>query len=63
VITISTPKKSKNNPNNRQVKQTKSRESSWCETNCKDVGTCEKYKKYMERLAISHKGKGILCDK
>lgn len=62
MVKISTPKKSKNNPNNRQVKQTKPRESSWCEENCKDVGTCEKYKFYIERMK-KRAGHGIVCDK
>jgi len=60
---MATEKKSKNNPNVRQVKQIKPRESSHCEENCKEVGICEKYKDYMEKLRNGKIGHGIYCDK
>ena len=57
-------KKNKNNPDNKSTKpKTKLYESSHCESNCKDVGTCEKYKGYMERLKSGKVGRGIPCSK
>lgn len=57
-------KKSKNNPNVRQVKQIRPRESSYCEENCKDVENCEKYKNYIYKITVLHKkGYGIVCSK
>ena len=52
-----------NNSNN-NVKKNKLYSSEHCEKNCKDVGICEKYKSYIEKMVILHKvGKGILCGK
>jgi hypothetical protein len=62
VIKISTGK-SKNNPNNRQVKQIKPKESSDCKKYCSDVGECKKYKKYIERLNRHRICYGINCNK
>ena len=59
-------KKNKNNPENKsngKVNQNKLRSSEYCEKNCKDVGVCEKYKRYIERLLIGKRGYGLLCDK
>ena len=70
MITISTLKKNKNDPNqkssNKSIgvssKQTRPKESSYCENNCKDVGVCEKYRNYMERMK-KRAGHGIVCNK
>ena len=68
-------KKNKNNPENKSngingngngkdnIKQNKLRNSEYCEKNCKNVGECEKYKRYIERLLIGKRGYGLLCDK
>lgn len=64
--TASKGKGNKNNPNNKGIntKQNKPRESGYCEKECKDVGSCEKYKLYIYRIEILHKtGYGISCDK
>jgi hypothetical protein len=56
--------KNKNDSNNKsQVKQIRPRESSFCEKYCKDVGECEKYKNYIERLKSGKRGYGIKCNK
>lgn len=53
----------KNDPNQKsQLKQNKLKSSEYCESNCKDVGTCEKYKAYSHRINVLHKcGYGISC--
>jgi len=62
-------KKNKNNPDNKanensnNIKQNKLISSEHCEKNCKDVGICEKYKKYVERMKNGKKGYGISCSK
>jgi len=57
--------KNKNDPNQKnQVKQNKLISSEYCEKNCLNVGECQKYKDYIERMVVLHKvGKGLLCDK
>ena len=75
MIKIASPKKNKNNPDNKSngingkgsnkdTKQNKLRSSEYCETQCKDIDECQKYKDYMARMVVLHKvGKGLLCDK
>ena len=57
---------SKNNKNNSdknsKIKQNKPHESTYCEENCKDVGKCEKYRKYVERM-VGKACYGIYCSK
>ena len=53
----------KNDPNQKsQVKQNKLISSEHCEKNCKDIGTCEKYKNYILRMK-KRAGYGINCSK
>ena len=62
---MASPKKNvnKNDPNQKnQVKQNKLYSSEHCEKNCKDVGNCEKYKSYVERMK-KRAGYGISCSK
>ena len=58
-------KNNQNNPDkNSKIKQNKLRESAYCEIECNDVGECEKYRKYVERMVVLHKiGHGIMCGK
>jgi len=57
-------KGNKNNPDNKggNVKQNKLRDSAYCENNCKDVLSCEKYKNYVLRM-IGRACYGISCSK
>jgi len=58
-------KKNKNNPDNKgngNVKLNKLRSSEYCEKNCLDVGVCEKYKVYVERMK-RRAGYGLVCSK
>ena len=55
---------SSNNVKNNNTKKNKLISSEYCEKNCKDVGICEKYRNYIERMTVLHKvGKGIMCGK
>ena len=67
MIKNASPKKNKNNPDNKSngnVKQNKLISSEHCEKNCLNIGECQKYKDYMTRMTVLHKvGKGIICDK
>ena len=65
MVLVASPKKNvnKNNPNQKyQVKQNKLISSEHCEKNCKDVGICEKYKSYVERMK-KRAGYGLKWDK
>jgi len=63
-------KKNKNNPDNKSnginskdnIKQNKLISSEYCEKNCKNVGECQKYKDYMDRM-VGRACYGIRCDK
>jgi hypothetical protein len=54
-------KKNKNDPNNKsKIKQTKIRESSYCETNCENK--CKQYDDYMKRLKQGKILHGLKCN-
>ena len=63
---MASPKKNvnKNDPNQKNnVKQVKPRESGYCETKCSEVGSCEKYREYIEKMINGKRGYGLNCSK
>jgi len=75
VIKIASPKKNKNNPDNKSngingkdngngsnnIKQNKLRSSEYCEKNCNDFGECQKYKDYILRMLCCTSEDTALC--
>ena len=65
-------KKNKNNPDNKSngingnskdnIKQNKLISSEYCENNCEDIGECQKYKDYINRM-VGRVCYGIRCNK